>query len=175
MEDVVRETEEAALGPRVHRRRALAVVGTVVPIVLVGGVAAASGVLPGIFPFSTSAGTGCRLHVSVEPREDGRGAPDDGAEASTQQAAVAAARDFVNALDLSAIDRAAAADRWFDHMERVSVGHPTRAELREEFQGDDLEVHSILFVVDGEVHDYLDTHGYDPASVVTTVASECDQ
>jgi hypothetical protein len=149
--------------------------GVLAPVVLAGGVAVASGVLPNVIPFSTSAGSDCRLDVAVEPRRDGAGAPTTDTARRAQEAAVAAARHYVATLDVTAINRDEAADRWFNHLERVSVDHPSRAELAKKFGGERLQTHSILYTVDDGLRNYLTGLGYDPRSVVASIASECDK
>lgn len=171
----VAQTELAVSRARRRRTRMLVVGGVLAPVMLGGGVAAASGMLPGVVPFSTRAGSECRLDVAVKPRSDGVGAPTTDTARVAQVAAVAAARHYLATLDVNAIDRDDAADRWFDHLERVSVDHPSRSELAKKFSGERLETHSVLYIVDDDLRRHLAGLGYDPRSVVASIASECDQ
>ena len=74
---------------------------------------------------------------------------------------------------MRSIDRKQAAEEWFAYLERVSAEHPQRADLESLFQGKDLEVHSMLYTVDSRVDAYLTARGYDPDSVMTSLASQC--
>ena len=159
-------------GARAWAAASLALIG----VFGVGGVAAAHGLLPGWFPWTTGSGSSCSLQVSVELRRDGDGALiTDRISEAEQRATLTSAQDYLTTLDVSAIDRKRAADRWFAHLEEVSPDHPDRAELESTFQGERLETHAVLHEAETRLDDYLTAHGHDPRSIMTSLANECDQ
>lgn len=170
-------TEPAARAGRRHGARATVAGAVVVLAVLgAGGAAAAHGLLPGWFPWTTDAGSSCGLQASVALRRDGAGALiTDRWSAAEQRQALASAEDYLGSLDLDAIDRKQAAEHWFTYLEDVSATHPSRRELEAKFRGERLEVHALLYEVDRRVDAHLTAHGYDPDSVMTDLASECAQ
>ena len=158
-------------GARAWAAGSLAVVG----VFGVGGVAAANG-LPGWFPWAADSGSSCSLQVSVELRRDGDGALiTDRVSEAEQRATLSSAQDYLTTLDVSAIDRKQAADRWFAYLEKVSPDHPDRAELESKFQGERLETHAVLHEAESRLDDHLTAHGHDPRSIMTSLANECDQ
>lgn len=175
VEEVITKSWQESVRRRRARLRGLIAAGITAPVVFGSSVAAATGVFTHVRPFSTASGGSCDLNVSVEPRRDGAGAPTNAAGERAQKAALMAAQHYVATIDVNAIDRPEAADRWFDYMQRVSVGRPSRAELEERFQGEQLETHAVLYAVDMRLNDYLRGLGFDPRIVVATVASKCGQ
>ena len=174
---MVPAAEPAAKSGRRRGARAAAGAALVVAVLGAGGTAAAAGLLPGWFPWTTESGSSCHLQALVELRRDGQGAllTERWSEVEQRQA-LASAEDYLGSLDLNSIDRKQAAERWFTHLEDISATHPTRAELDEwKFQGEQVEVQSLLYEVDRRMDDYLTARGYDPNSVMTTVASQCDE
>jgi hypothetical protein len=177
LRELVPATEHAATSRRGRRVRVTVAGALVVAAVGAGGAAAAAaGLLPGWFPWTTESGASCGLQASVELRRDGDGRLItnrwSGAE---QRQALDSAQEYLGALDLDSIDRKQAADEWFNYLERISADHPDRAELASKFQGEQLEVDSMLYVVASRVDGYLTARGYDPNSIMTTVASKCGQ
>jgi hypothetical protein len=159
-------------GARVWAAGSLALVG----VFGVGGVAAANGLLPGWFPWAAESGSSCSLQVSVELRRDGDGALiTDRVSEAEQRSTLTSAQKYLTTLDVSAIDRKQAADRWFAYLEKVSPDHPHRAELESKFQGERLETHAVLHEAETRLDDYLTAHGHDPRSIMTSLANECDR
>lgn len=176
LRELIPATEHAATARRGRGVRAATAGALVVAVIGAGGAAAATGLLPDWFPWTTEAGSSCGLQASVELRRDGDGKLiTDRWSQTEQRQALASAQDYLGSLDLNSIDRKQAAEQWFTYLEGISVGNPDRAELESKFQGDRLEVHSMLHAVDSRMDDYLTTRGYDPDSVMTTVASQCAQ
>ena len=175
LRELVPATEHAGTAGRRRGARAAAAAAVAVLAVLgAGGTAAANGLLPDWFPWTTQSGASCGLTASVELRRDGDGAliTDRWSEVEQRQA-LSSAEDYLGSLDLDAIDRKQAAERWFTYLEGISVTHPSRAELESKFQGERLEVQSLMYEVDRRLDDHLTARGYDPDSVMTTVASQC--
>ncbi|MCU1676854.1 MAG: hypothetical protein JWM93_1612 [Frankiales bacterium] len=174
LRELVPATEHATTVRRGRRGRVAAAGAAMLVVIGIGGAATANGLLPGWFPWTTDSGSSCGLQASVEPRRDGDGALiTDRWSAVEQRQALASAREYLGSLDLDSIDRTQAADQWFTYLERISKGNPDRAELESKFQGERLEVHSLLHAVDARLDEYLTARGYDPNSVMTNLASQC--
>lgn len=167
--------DQVGRGRRRLRRLAVSGLAALSLVVGVGGVAAATDNLPSWLPWTTSGGTTCDMTITAEARRDANGeligSEQDAVE---QRAALSAAKAYVAKLDLSGIDMAKAEDDWLDYLGRVSVGSPSRQSLEQKFVGDDLESHALIHAVDTRVTDYLVAHGYDPRSIMITVANGCD-
>jgi hypothetical protein len=179
--EAMREMSVAAedhVGGGSRRLRRLAVSGLAAFSLVagVGGVAAATDTLPNWLPWTTSGGTTCDMTITAEARRDAKGeligSEQDAAE---QRAALAAAKDYVATLDLSRIDMTRAKDDWLDYMGRVSVGSPSRETLQQKFVGDDLASHALIHAVDVQMGDYLAAQGYEPRSIMITVANKCGE
>lgn len=157
-----------------RRRRRAALVGGAVGIagVLGLGGAAAAGIGPdlvqGLFPWTSDGGTSCELVASFEPR-----APGDPNYSSSQAAAMASAEEWVASFDLGSVDQNAAEERWFRYLEDVSVGDPTRAELEETFQGQDLETHALILEATRRLERHLADRGFDLRSLDGGVGVQC--
>jgi len=175
LDQLVHLTEEAAAPRRPRRRNRAVAVGAfaAVGVLSVGGVAAAAGVLPTLFPWTTDSGSTCELDVSAELRRNIDGALVDQTTAAEQEATLASAKEYLATLDLESIDRQAAAEHWFDYLERTSADHPTRAELESEFQGDRLETDALLHEVDTQLAKHLAEEGHDPTSIMTSLGNRC--
>lgn len=171
--ELVLLTREAAVPPPRRRRVGAAGALAAVGVLSVGGVAAAAGVLPTMFPWTTDSGSACELHASAELRRNVDGTLVDGSTAPEQRATLASAEEYLATLDLDSIDRDEAAERWFDYLERTSADHFTRAELESQFQGDRLETHAILHEVDGRLAKHLADEGHDPNSIMASLATRC--
>jgi len=176
LDDLVLLSEAAALPRRGIGRRGIAI-GTLatVGVLGVGGAAAAVGLLPTRIPWITDAGTSCSLYVSVEPRFGGDERAEDPALARSEDATLAAARDYLAALDAESIDGQEAAADWFTTLERDAAAPVSRGELRAQFRGDRLEVHALMNEVDERLKDYLAARGFDSSRITATTASRCSQ
>ncbi|MCW2794674.1 hypothetical protein [Nocardioides sp.] len=175
LRDLVGLSEDAAAPRRQRRHRAL-VAGSLATIGILGagGVAAAHGMLPGSFPWTTGAGSSCSLQASVALRREGAGGfITDRMSAPERRATLASAQEYLDSLNLDSIDREKAAEHWFTYLERVSVDHPNRDELEGKFQGERLEVHSLIYEVNTLLSAHVAAQGHDPHAIMATVASRC--
>jgi hypothetical protein len=175
----------SATRPRSRRtkRRALTAGGLGVGLSLgVVGVAAASVVMHYTFanvPDSTesasfawrlASGHECTLDVEVGPRPDA-----DPNYSSSQDEALAAARDWMASFEIGSIDVQRAEGEWLRLMQRTQVGRPSAAELSETFSGDELEKYAIVNAATSRLADYLTDRGYDPRSLNSGTGVGCDQ
>lgn len=161
--------------PAGRRRRRLALVAGTLGLagaVGLGGVAAAGigrDLVRGAFAWTDEDDISCTIQATLEPRE-----PSDPHYSASQQAALASAEAWLAGFDLDAVDRDAAGERWLRHLERVSAGDPTRAELEQRFHGERLESHALVFEVSRQLDHHLTEQGYDPRSLDGSVGVACE-
>ncbi len=169
--------------PRRTKRRALTAGGLGVGVALgVAGAAAASVVMHytlanvpdstegASFAWTLASGHECTLDVQVGPRADA-----DPNYSSSQDEALAAARDWMTSFDIGSIDVQRAEREWLGLMQRTQVGSPSAAELAEKFSGDELEKYAIVNAATSRLADYLTDRGYDPRSLNSGTGLGCDQ
>ncbi len=120
------------------------------------------------YPWTTAQGVTCRVSVSFGPRP-----ATDPLYSAEQTAALAAARAWARSFEITSIDRGEAETHWLDHMEAVSVGHPSRAELVAHFRDRGLETNAVVYAVDSRADRALREHGFDPASLNGGSGIEC--
>lgn len=157
-----------------RRRRRVALAGGAVGLVTavaVGGAAAAGVGFPaGVFGWTSEEGTSCVVGVTFEPVTPGEVGYTTG-----QEPALAEARRWVAAFDIASVDRATAADQWLSHMEEISADQPTRRELEDIFQGDDLESHALSHEVYRQFEEHMTAEGYDTRPLNPAVAVGCGE
>jgi hypothetical protein len=169
--------------PRSRRakRRALTGAGLGVGVALgVAGTAAASVIMHYTFvnvPDSTesarfswtlASGHECTLNMQVGPRAD-----EDPRYSSSQDKALAAARDWMASFDIGSVDVQDAEREWLRIMQRTEVGSPSVAELSQKFSGDELEKYALVNAATTGLADYLTDRGYDPRSLNSGAGLGC--
>jgi len=122
------------------------------------------------FSWTSSDGDPCRIGLHLGPRAD-----EDPRHSSSHQAELAAARRWAASFDISSVDRGDAEERWLAHMRLVSVDHPSRAQLRQVFRGDELEGYALQYEVTRQLDEHLEDRGFDPRSLNSGTSIECPE
>lgn len=169
--------------PRRAKSRALTAGGLGVGVALgLAGVAAASVVMhytfanvpdsteSASFAWTLASGHECTLDMQVGPRADA-----DPNYSSSQDEALAAARDWMASFDIASIDVQRAEREWLRLLKHTQVGSPSAAELSQKFSGDELEKHAIMNAATSRLADYLTDRGYDPRSLNSGAGLGCEQ
>lgn len=122
------------------------------------------------FSWTLASGRECTLDMQVEPRAD-----EDPGYSSSQDEALAAARDWMASFDIGLIDVQGAEREWLRLMQRTEVGNPSVAELSQKFSGDELEKYALVNAATSGLADYLIDRDYDPRILNSSAGLECDE